>query len=170
MEHLLYQRCAPLLNTDSYKSLHDPGTGFKWVSRFSITLKALTPARGKSQLTPDVPGPGAPSGDGELPGPKEEAPQAVLARRRAGPLRGSTSSSARSRRARCSPRGPRTPPCTPLGVDQDHGPHVPRLEALPPGHHDFLPLRGSTRARAAGDRRDRSGLPVPDTGQTRVPR
>jgi len=32
------------------------------------------------------------------------------------------------------------------------------------------PLRGSTRARAAGDRRDRSGLPVPDTGQTRVPR
>ncbi len=32
------------------------------------------------------------------------------------------------------------------------------------------PSRGSTRARAAGDRRDRSGLPVPDTGQTRVPR
>ncbi len=32
------------------------------------------------------------------------------------------------------------------------------------------PLRGSTRARAAGERRDRSGLPVPDTGQTRVPR
>ena len=32
------------------------------------------------------------------------------------------------------------------------------------------PLRGSTRARAAGDSRLRSGLPVPDTGQTRVPR
>jgi hypothetical protein len=32
------------------------------------------------------------------------------------------------------------------------------------------PSRGSTRARAAGESRDRSGLPVPDTGQTRVPR
>jgi hypothetical protein len=30
------------------------------------------------------------------------------------------------------------------------------------------PLRGSTRARAAGDSQLRSGLPVPDTGQTRV--
>jgi hypothetical protein len=125
------------------------GTGSKWASRCSLTLKALAPARGKSQLTPDVPGPGAPSRDGELPGPKEEAPQAVLARRRAGPLRGSTSSSVRG--PGCSPRGPRTPPCTPLGVDQDHGPHVPRLEAplpfVPPEDYqvvlaDHRPLHG----------------------------
>jgi hypothetical protein len=32
------------------------------------------------------------------------------------------------------------------------------------------PSRGSTRTRAAGDSQLRSGLPVPDTGQTRVPR
>ena len=49
-------------------------------------------------------------------------------------------------------------------------PPVGRLEALPPGRFSLLPLRGSTRARAAGERRERSGLPVPDTGQTRVPR
>ena len=30
----------------------------------------------------------------------------------------------------------------PFGVDQDHGPHVPRLEAPPPGRFSLLPVKG----------------------------
>jgi hypothetical protein len=144
------------------------GTGSKWASRCSLTLKALAPARGKSQLTPDVPGPGAPSGDGELPGPKEEASQAVLARRRAGPLRGFTSSSARSRVfpswstnstmyppwGRPGPRSPRPPPRGPSSWP----PRLPPPERLHQG-----PGRGG-KARPVRPARPRyrpdSGPPV----------